>query len=176
MSGELATAATTTRRLGRLDVQVDRTATGCVVTLAGQIDDQAALEAVAAELPVERAGEVVIDLDGVRFINSIGVREWMRLLRGLVDRGARVVLERCAEVIIEQINMITDARGSAEVRSFHAPYQCPGCGLETSALLDVARHGDAMRRMEAPAVPCPDCGQAMELYEVPERFFTFLVS
>jgi predicted RNA-binding Zn-ribbon protein involved in translation (DUF1610 family)/anti-anti-sigma regulatory factor len=159
--------------LGRLEAAVDGDASQRRIELRGRIDEASPLS-TRAEAWASR--EVVIDTAAVVFINSIGVREWMRLLRGLVDRGARVVLERCAEVIIEQINMITDARGSAEVRSFHAPYQCPGCGLETSALLDVARHGDAMRRMEAPAVPCPDCGQAMELYEVPERFFTFLVS
>jgi hypothetical protein len=42
-------------------------------------------------------------------------------------------------------------------------------------LLDVARHAAEMRRMEAPAASCPDCGKAMELYEVPERFFSFLL-
>ena len=31
--------------------------------------------------------------------------------------GATVYLDRCAEPIIEQINMILDARGSAAVRS-----------------------------------------------------------
>jgi len=108
------------------------------------------------------------------FINSIGVREWMRLLRGLTDRGARVRLERCAEVIIEQINMIDEALGQAEVLSFHAPYQCPECGLEASMLIEVAPHAAAMRRMEAPVMACPDCGKEMELFEIPEKFFSFL--
>jgi predicted RNA-binding Zn-ribbon protein involved in translation (DUF1610 family) len=58
--------------------------------------------------------------------------------------------------------------------SFHAPYECPACGREASMLLSVAEHGAAMRRMEAPAMTCPDCGAAMELYEVPEKFFSFL--
>jgi hypothetical protein len=99
----------------------------------------------------------------------------MRLLRGLADAGAAVRLERCAEVLIEQINMIDEAGGAAEVVSFQAPYQCTACGLEASMLLEVAPHLDAMRRMEPPPQTCPECGQPMELYELPEKFFSFLV-
>jgi len=163
---------TTTEKLGRLEAVVDGDAQRRTVVLRGRLDESAALSARATAWA---APEVTVDTGEVAFINSIGVREWMRLLRGLDDAGARVKLVRCAEVIIEQINMIDDARGNAEVVSFHAPYQCTGCGLETSALLVVADHLDQLRAMEAPPIACPDCKQAMELYEVPEKFFTFLV-
>jgi hypothetical protein len=162
-----------TETLGRIEAVIEGDAAHRKIVLRGRIDESAPLSSRAEAWA---AKEVTIDTAEVTFINSIGVREWMRLLRGLVERGAKVQLDRCAEVIIEQINMIIDARGSAQVRSFHAPYQCTGCGLESSMLLDVATHGDAMRQMQAPTLPCPDCGQSMELYEVPERFFTFLVS
>ncbi len=174
MSGELATAATTTRRLGRLDVQVDRTATGCVVTLAGQIDDQAALEAVAAELPVERVGEVVIDLDGVRFINSIGVREWIGLLRRLDARGARVTLRRCSEPMVHQMNMVMEARGDATIESFHVPYVCDVCGGTASRVLPVAAHEQALRARKVPPQPCSECGGAMQFDDFPNRYLLFL--
>lgn len=158
-------------KLGRIEAEVDGDAARRRVALRGRLDESALLSERAAAW---HAAEVTIDTAEVSFINSIGVREWMRLIRGLTDRGAAIHLERCAEVIIEQINMIPDARGAAEVRSFHAPYQCTGCGLEASMLLDLARHGDAMRRMQAPPMACPDCAQPMELYEVPEKFFSFL--
>jgi hypothetical protein len=159
--------------IGRIEAQVEGDRRARRVILRGRLDESAPL---AARAEAWAATEVAIDTAGVAFINSIGVREWMRLLRGLGARGARIRLERCAMVIIEQINMIEDARGSAEVASFHAPYQCTGCGLEASMLLDLADHGAAMRRMEAPAMTCPDCGQAMELFEIPEKFFSFLAA
>ncbi len=162
----------TTEKLGRLEAVVDGDARTRTITLRGRLDETAALSARAAAWA---APEVTIDTAEVAFINSIGVREWMRLLRGLNDAGAKVKLLRCAEVIIEQINMIDDARGGAEVLSFHAPYECTKCGLEASMLIDVAEHLAQLRKMEAPARACPDCTQPMELYEVPEKFFTFLL-
>ncbi|MCB9563272.1 MAG: hypothetical protein H6709_24220 [Kofleriaceae bacterium] len=162
----------TEETLGRAVIVVDGDATRRQLTVRGRIDESSRL---SERVEAWAAAEVTIDTAGVVFLNSIGVREWMRLLRGLADRGATVYLDRCAEPIIEQINMILDARGSATVRSFHAPYQCTACGHDAPALLDVATHGDAMRRMEAPAMPCPECGESMVLYEVPEKYFTFLV-
>jgi hypothetical protein len=158
-------------KLGRVEARLSGDQVTRKIVLIGRLDETTPLSTRAEAWT---AREVTIDTAMVGFINSIGVREWMRLLRGLSDRGAAVRLERCAEVIIEQINMIDDARGKAEVVSFHAPYQCTGCGLETSVLLDVAAEGEAMRRMEAPPKACPDCGKPMELFEVPEKFFSFL--
>lgn len=159
-------------RLGRLEARIEGDDAVRRVALRGKLDE---LSPISGRVAAWAAGQVVVDTAEVVFINSIGVREWMRLIRGLTDRGSKVLLERCAEVIIEQINMIDEAKGQAEVVSFHAPYQCSSCGLEASMLIDVARHGAAMRRMQAPAMSCPDCGQPMELYEVPEKFFSFLL-
>jgi len=162
----------TTETLGRLTATVEGDATSRRVSLRGRLDESTGLSSRATAWT---AAEVTLDTAAVTFINSIGVREWLRLLRAFADAGVRVRLERCAEVIIEQINMIPDARGTAEVVSFHAPYQCGACGLEAPMLLEVARHAASMREMRAPPMTCPDCGQTMELYEVPERFFSFLM-
>lgn len=161
----------TVERLGRLEARIEGDAAARRIVLRGKLDETSP---VAERAEAWSAREVVVDTAEIVFINSMGVREWMRLVRGLTERG-RVRLERCAEVIIEQINMIDEARGDAEVVSFHAPYQCDGCGLEASILIEVAKHGAGLRRMEAPTMTCPDCGQPMALYELPEKFFSFLV-
>jgi hypothetical protein len=157
--------------LGRLEVEFDGDRERRHLAMRGSIDERSLL---STKVDDWSAREVTIDTAGVQFINSIGVREWMRLLRGLTDGGARVRLERCAEVIIAQINMIDEARGDAAVISFHAPYLCGACGCEASMLIEVAPHAAALRRMEAPPLPCPDCRGQMHLHEVPERFFSFL--
>ena len=141
-----------TEKLGRLEVEITGDARARHVRLRGRLDESAKLSTRVGDW---RADEVTLDTAEVGFINSIGVREWMRLLRGLADAGARVRLERCAEVIAEQFNMIPDARGSAEVVSLHAPYQCSVCGLERPMLLEVDRHGASMRRMQAPPMTWP---------------------
>lgn len=161
----------TAERLGRLEVRVEGDAASRRIALRGKIDE---MSPISDRVDAWAAREVIVDTAEVVFINSIGVREWMRLIRGLTGRGAKVRLDRCAEVIIEQINMIDEAKGGAEVISFHAPYQCSSCGLEASMLIDVVSHAATMRRMEAPAMSCPDCNRPMELYETPEKFFSFL--
>lgn len=152
-------------RFGRLDADV----VGARVVLVGRIDDSAAaLGELAALLP---AGDVVLDTAGVTFVNSIGMREWMRLVRVLRERGV-VTLERVADVLMTQLNLMHEHAGSVQVTSFHAPYLCPACGAESAPLIDAVTHLEALRRMHAPAVPCPECGGEMELADFPEKFLT----
>jgi anti-anti-sigma regulatory factor len=162
---------THTQTRGKLEVRVDGDAAMRRVTLSGRIDESAHLDALVAEVAAQ---EVVIDTGGVFFLNSIGVRDWMRLLRGLDQKGARIVLEACSEPLVAQLNLIPNARGKATVASLHAPYLCDGCGLDTAMLLAVGTHAAELRAMKPPVLRCPECGAAMHLADLPERYFTFL--
>lgn len=164
-----ATASRSTT-MGRLDVRIEPTPTGSLVTLAGQVDDQSTLSAMAAEL----AGDVVIDLGGVRFINSIGVREWIGLLAGLEARGAKVTLRACSEPMVHQMNMVMEARGGAAIESFHVPYVCDACGGSASLILQVAAHAAALASRQVPTQRCPDCGGTMQFDDFPNRYLLFL--
>jgi len=151
----------------RLAVEV----AGNRVTMTGRIDDTAALADLPARLPT---AEIVIDTGGVTFINSIGMREWIRLLRALRETGRSVRLERVADVLITQMNLIAELHGQSAVTisSFHAQYVCPACGAESAPLVDAVANAPLLRQMKVPAVPCPECGAAMELADFPERYLT----
>jgi len=151
-------------RLGRLDVTID----GSRMTFVGRIDDGSVLGELPAKLPV---GDLVIDTSGVTFINSIGMREWMRLVRVLRGRGT-ITLERVADVLITQMNLIPEFAGSVKITSFHAQYVCGSCGAEPAPIVDAVAHAEALRRMQAPRLPCPECGAQMELGDFPERYLT----
>ena len=146
----------------KLDVKV----AGNRVTLAGRIDDSATFADLPARLPTS---EIVIDTDAVTFINSIGMREWIRLLRALRDTGRSVRLERVADVLITQMNMIAELKG-VTISSFHAQYVCPACGAESAPLVDAVANAPLLRQLKVPAMPCPECGAAMELGDFPERY------
>lgn len=154
-----------------LSVSVTGDAGARRLALRGRLDESAAL---VRHVPTWTAREVVLDTAELAFINSIGIREWMHFLAGLSQAGAAIVHERCAEPLIEQMCFIPAVRGGGTVRSFHAPYACPRCGHEASVLIDVARHRDALSRLEAPPATCERCGAAMALADVPERWFAFL--
>jgi hypothetical protein len=151
-------------RLGRLDVALS----GARAVLAGRIDDTTRLGELAHQMP---PGDVVIDTAGVSFVNSIGMREWMLLIRALGDRGA-VVLEAVSDVLMIQMNMFSEFRGAVQIVSFHAGYLCPACGCEASPLIDAVAHGGVLRRLQAPPMPCPECPSAMELGDFPERYLS----
>ncbi|MEZ4359425.1 MAG: hypothetical protein R3B48_04535 [Kofleriaceae bacterium] len=154
-----------TLQLGRLSV----TTSSNRLELSGRLDDAAPLSSLATS---ELAREVVIDTGGISFVNSIGIREWMRLLRTLREAGIRVTLESVADVLITQMNMIPEARGDATISSFHALYVCEACGGEATPKIEVAPHRDALANLQAPSVPCGECGGKMDLADYPERYLT----
>lgn len=140
-------------------MKLETTIVGNRITIVGRIDDAAQLQALASSAP---AGEVVIDTEGVTFVNSVGMREWIRLVRAL---KGRVRLERVADVLMTQMNLIAELAGAVAISSFHAQYVCPACGHEGAPLVEVTGVMAAM-----PALPCPECGSAMELADFPERY------
>ena len=150
-------------RLGRLDIEID----GPKVTLFGRIDDASPLGDLVAQIG---RGEVVIDTDGVSFVNSIGMREWIRLLRALRERGDTITLINVADVLIAQMNMISEVKDKVRIASFHAQYLCPTCGGESAPVIDAIFHAALVAQMIAPKLPCPECGEPMELGDFPERY------
>jgi predicted RNA-binding Zn-ribbon protein involved in translation (DUF1610 family) len=150
-------------RNSRLDMRVD----GARATLTGRIDDSTSFESLAMALP---AG-AVIDTSGVTFVNSIGMREWMRLVRALREKGP-VILERVADVLMTQMNLIPEFARSVEIRSFHAQYVCPACGAESAPVVDAVANAPLLKAMKAPQLPCPECGAQMALGDFPERYLT----
>lgn len=152
---------------GRLTI----TREGDALVLAGAIDETSALH----ELPSRAAGgRLVLDLAGVTFINSLGVRDWIRLQAAAQRGGLDVELRRVSEPLVHQLNMIIAARGAAHVASFYAPYACDACGREESLLIDAVAHRDGLLRLEPPPMTCPECAAPLAFNDFPERYFSFL--
>ena len=158
----------TTETRGRLQI----TAEGDHLLLAGSIDETANVGELLERAKNKR---LVLDLAGVTFINSLGVRDWIRMQANASKAGLAVELRRVAEPIVHQLNMIIATRGDSTITSFYAPYACDACGREESILVDAVAHGAALAKLEAPPVKCPECGAAMAFNDFPERYFSFLV-
>lgn len=140
--------------------------------LSGAIDETSRLIELLARA---QGGRLVLDLAGVTFINSLGVRDWIRMQGEATRQTVAIELRRVAEPIIHQLNMIIATRGTATVTSFYAPYACDACGREESLLVDAVAHAAGLARLEAPAMACPECGAKMAFNDFPERYFSFLV-
>ena len=140
--------------MSRLQIDV----AGNRVTFTGRIDETAQLAPLVGQLP---AGGVVLVPEGVTFVNSVGLREWIRFVRALRETGRPPTLERVADVLMTQMNLIGELRGLA-ITSFYAQYECPTCRNEDQPLVDAAL---------AP-VACNECGSPMQLADFPERYLT----
>ena len=144
---------------------------GEVVFLEGAIDERASLGGLVGQ---DRGGRLVLDLAGITFINSIGVREWCRMQAAAMQARLRVELRRVAELIVNQLNIVVAARGGAIVTSFYAPYICERCDRDDAVLLDVTVSGHDLARKRPPRRECPECGEPMVFGHPPELYFNFL--
>lgn len=144
---------------------------GDALVLSGSIDETAGLNELLTQA---RGGRLVLDLGGITFINSLGVRDWIRMQAKATEQHLQVELRRVAEVLVHQLNMIVATRGTAHVASFFAPYACDACGREESLLLDTVAHGPQLSQLQPPPMTCPECGAQMAFNDFPERYFSFL--
>lgn len=139
------------------------------LVLAGSIDETSELDKLLGRA---QNGRLLLDLAGVTFINSLGVRDWIRMLAAAAQRAITIELVRVSEPVIHQLNMIVATR--APTHSFFAPYACDGCGREESMLVDADAHGAQLAQLVPPGMTCPECGAAMVFNDFPERYFSFL--
>lgn len=141
-----------------------------VVTLDGDIDENAGL----FDLTPVLAGSVVLDLGGIRRINSAGVREWVNFIRDSDPRTDHLALSNCSPAIVMQMNMIANFRGNAEITSFYAPLVCPACDREQDERIDVTPEIVRDLPDRIPDFTCTKCQTVLELDDIPERYFAFL--
>ena len=140
------------------------------VHLNGDIDENADLY----DLHPQLRGKVVLDLGGVRRINSAGVREWVNFIHEAEPLTDGISLLKCSPAIVMQMNMISNFRGTANVSSFFAPLVCPACHIERDELIELTPELAAALPGELPEFKCPKCGALLELDDIPERYFAFL--
>ena len=140
------------------------------ITLRGQLDENADLNPLAKDV----SGAATIDLSAVSFVNSLGLRVWIRFLLALSDKDTEVTLVRCSEAMVHQMNMVVAAQAGANIESFYVPYDCPSCGYSASLCVDVAPNIERLRKLEIPPQPCPECTKPMECGELADRYLLFL--
>ena len=153
---------------GRLRVE----ASGERWLLSGSIDETSQLSELLGRA---KGGRLVLDLASVQFINSLGVRDWIRMQAEATQRRLAIDLHRVSEPIIHQFNMIIATRGTCHVASFYAPYACDGCGREESLLIDAEVNAPSLAQLVPPGQTCPECAAQMAFNDFPERYFSFLV-
>lgn len=119
-------------------------------------------------------GRVDFDLSQVGYMNSLGVREWVRFLRKAPIQGYE--FHACSIPFVLQAGLAQDVVGRGSIASFFAPYVCEVCDYEEDRLLQTAAVL-ASDDYEPPVFACPSCTSGkMNLDDLPERYLAFLAA
>ncbi len=141
-----------------------------LVVFSGAINEEASLP----NLSDFKDSPLFIDLEGVNFINSLGIRKWMRWLDSI--EGFEIAFLRVPPVFIDQVNIVAGfLPEGGKVLSFFVPYVCEKCDSESLQLYSEGREFTNNKgAMEAVQVFCDDCKSGMDLSPVADRYFKFL--
>ena len=142
-------------------IDIERVSDGeaLCIRLSGVIDERFEASAVFRDLPKN----VVLDLAGIRRITSFGVRQWSDAMKALPARVQHLYVVRAPACFVDQLNMVLNFGGRAEVITATALYFCDHCQEERQIAIDVLGEHALLVSGAAPAAPCPTCGSAMAL-------------
>ncbi|MBK9071422.1 MAG: hypothetical protein IPL79_10530 [Myxococcales bacterium] len=161
----------------RLQSSVRTNERACYVKLAGVIDENNALAAIAVPA---KPGPIYIDCGDIERINSCGVRDWIRWVDALTASGGRLVLVDCAPPIVAQLNLVANFSGSTaqanRVRSVQLPYFCGTCDEEQVVTVELRDLAANLEAAAAPACRCRTCDATMDFDDIPESYFSFLAA
>lgn len=115
-------------------------------------------------------GRVDFDLSQIGYMNSLGVREWVELLRKAPIQGYE--FHACSVAFVLQASLVEGVLGRGTVSSFFAPYACETCEATEERLLQSAAVLAAGGR--PPPFACQACGGNLVLDDIPDRYLAFL--
>jgi hypothetical protein len=116
----------------------------------------------------------VVDLDAVRSVTSLGVKEWLAAMRE-IPAATFVCFVNARPSVAMQFNLVVGFAGHGALVSLYAPFACPATGEEHHVLLDLRRdHADLVaRRLQR-----PEChpGEEAEFDDLFDTYFAYVLS
>jgi anti-anti-sigma regulatory factor len=146
------------------------------VSIIGAINENTTF----AELDLNGAKEIHLDLKQVSNLNSMGLRNWLIWVKKLKGK-AQMRFQNCPRVVVEQMAILQGFLPiGAIVDSFQVPYYCDSCGHEEQFMAFRGRDymeatADTPEGVKVPEIkPCPSCQLKMNIDIVPLKYFSFL--
>ena len=117
---------------------------------------------------------VVLNVSGMTRMTSFGVRQWLKGMDALPRTITQLYLLGCPTFFVDQLNMVLNFGGAAQVLTVIAPYTCPSCGVESGETIDVLADRAALAKGGTPEKECSRCSGRLEFDETPESYFSFI--
>lgn len=154
-----------------LSVKSSQTPKGRIIHLTGVIDETVDFEKL---LGAPSAAEMVVNCSGISRMNSVGVKAWVTYFEKAQRKGAKLVLQECSPIIVEQLNAIMNFACGGKIESVQLGFTCSSCSHAFTALakIDVLKANGT----EIEDRKCPKCGGDASFDDFPEEYFRFLES
>lgn len=141
-----------------------------LVAFSGAVSEKAPL--VLNELLTRlNATKVLLDMEGVEYFNSLGIRAWAHFVKSLVE-GRTVSYANCPPDFINQVNMMPLLTDSIEILSFSSEFVCPDCHHSQRDSFDATK-SKAQLLIEFEKATCSHCGSGLLPDEDPETILYF---
>ncbi len=140
-----------------------------VVNITGLVDEQFA----GFKIP-SGVKSLVIAVTGMTRMTSFGVRQWLKAMEGLPKSISNLYLLGCPTFFVDQLNMVLNFGGNAQVLTVMAPYTCLSCGAESGEIIDVLAERATLAKGGGTEKECSRCGGKLEFDETPESYFSFV--
>jgi serine/threonine-protein kinase len=159
----------TSPTVNKLELRLEGTNEATCIHMSGVIDERFS----AAQLLQNLAPITIIDLEGIKRITSFGVRQWSDAMKSLPASVKHLYLVRCPPCFIDQLNMVLNFGGRAEIITATAIYFCDKCQEERPVRIDVFADRAQIASGQAPAASCPVCKEPLQLEDDPAQYFRF---
>ncbi len=136
----------------------------------GPIDE----DAVFPQFDFADITDIVFNFDGVTVINSCGIREWIRWIRGIPENLSMKFL-KCPKVIVDQMNIVDGfLPARSQLESFYVPYFCEACNAVTEILFTAGVEFEHAQVNPPQNISCTNCSKISELDVIESKYFKFL--
>ena len=156
--------------MGNLKIDSDGGAVTQKWNLEGTIDEDSAFPVE----PLAGVHRLVLNFEGIKTINSCGIREWIRWQQQ-IPPSMVMEFHNCPKPIVDQINLVKGfLPPQAEVKSFYVPYYCEETDFEQNVLFRYGVEFQDGQVMAPNDVVDPKTGDSMEMDVIEEKYFHFL--
>lgn len=150
-------------------IESNRIGDTLLVHIQGKIDEDSNFRA----LDVDGCSSVILDLEKITAINSVGTREWIKWIK-CVPSTLKLVIRKCPKNIVDQINMVSGFLPTgAIVESFYVPYFAEASGEEKMVLFNSGKEFRGGDIYPPPAI-VDSTGASMEMDVIEAKYFRFL--
>ncbi len=110
-----------------MKISISRSAQELAISLRGDLNESCedALQDLLSKIEVP---SLVIDVERVELINSLGARYWINFVQNLAKNSVRVRFSRCSPAFIDSCNTYPKFAPKNSIESLFLPAACPSCG------------------------------------------------